>query len=127
MRTPLDAFHQALVNLVDERRRTEEGTVRRRRRIGLTEGVAAPGVRVQLRMPQNLLADRGWADLAKFDRSHGTIEAVRNYGSSIPTIDVLLDADSTPGSWAIPLTFLDMADPPPTSNNIEEIEAWLAS
>lgn len=127
MRTPLDAFHQALVNLVEERRRTEQ-PVRRRRRMGLTESTASPGVRVQLRMPTNLLLERAWADLALFDRSHGTIENIRYYGgSSLPTVDVLLDGDSTPGSWSIPITFLDLADPPPSGNNIEEIEAWLAS
>lgn len=126
MRTPLDAFHQALVNLVDERRRAEE-KARRRRRTGLTEATMVEGTRVTLRMPANLAKERAWADMVKYDRTPGTIVEVRLQSSSSPIVEVLMDADKTPGAWSIPALYLDLEDPPPSGNNIEEIERWLAS
>jgi hypothetical protein len=126
VRTPLDAFHQALVNLREERRRTEEGTVRRRRRVGVSEGVAI-GTLVRVHIPKNLHKDQ--PHLVRFHGKIGTVSdtfmplSLRPGGTTTAHVD--LDGEWDPVS--LPLTYLELVDPPPDGSNIEEIEAWLAS
>ena len=128
MRTPLDGFHTALVNLLDERRRAEE-KARRRRRTGLTEATTRVGMRVVFRLPPNLRGDRVWSDVKRYDGCHGTITTVQQtfgQGSS-DWVEVLLDGDQAGTPWNLPPHFLDLEDPPPSTTSIEEIERWLAS
>lgn len=122
MRTPLDAFHQALVNLVEERRRTEQ-PVRRRRRVGVGNEVS-DGTQVKVHIPANLQGHH--RQLVRFHGRIGvTTGTVKFQPHQVGSTYVLFADEWDPVS--LPLTFLELMDPPPTSNSIEEIEAWLAS
>lgn len=127
MRTPIDAFHQAMLNLAAQKRAAE--TPPKRRRQGIRGHV---GERVTVRLPANLVHEPGLTQLTHLNGCSGVVDDEADSTVSHPNGAVLVNftalnrPDISLRYW-IPYNCLDAADPVPTTTDLAEIERWLAS
>lgn len=116
MRTPLDGFHQALLNLMEQKRQAE--TPPKRRRVGANGWI---GERVVFRPARNLLRSAG-GFIA--DGHVGKCGTVTNRNGDI--LYVRLDLHPHPvDEVSQHIIHWELEEPPPT--DIHDIEKWLAS